>query len=1519
MDRTSLPILLAACFLSISFFKVSAQSAPVENVTSGASFTKIDEAISAASDGDILLLSALTFNESLTISKPITILGDENGGTVIDIRNTPSWGILLSASSITLKNITVLSDQSHQGYGIHSDPGYSNITLREVRVLNNATSGIDLNGLEGPGVNLVEGCEVLGSASGFGLALSSCQNTLVRNFTSSSNGFGDIGVLESAYTDKRTETLTFEGELNLGGPQGDGRGGIVIQSDTTVIDPGVGFNFDIDMQAGLYHQLTGTTTYDGDPLGYVLCSPEVVADLSNALSESLGIDDLLGKNLLSGELEVWPGMSLQVAIDAADSEDVIRVAQPGVYDTELVTISKAITILGPNQGLEADNPTRETEAIFEGGVEVTASNVTMDGIRILASAGKPFGLSVASGVENLLVKNTVIRGWFEEDGSPTPIGLVNEGQAELIDCSLRNWPVAGVLQGGELELTRPIITDNQEGLRIDAANGTQDILKVTDGILRNAGADAFVVLAADATDSLVISGGTANLHRYAFRFDGDCSLDITGGTYTESEEQVSGLDTPRRIDLCEENSFTNPAIFIDACDDPTAVNYEECASVNSDNCLYGGCTDPVACNYSETAGSDDGSCEFSSCSGCLNLLACNYNASATIENGDCEFDSCRGCTNEDALNYEPTALYDDGSCLITGCTNPAADNYDPNANFNNGVCFFYGCTDFEACNYDPEANFNLGTCDYTSCAGCVNPRACNYDETATLDAGDCEFLSCRGCTNPDAVNYDANVTIDDGSCRVLGCMDQTAINYNPDATYNDGTCIYGGCTDSSACNYDPNASNDDGSCEFTSCAGCAIEGFCNYDSEALIHDGSLCDYLSCCGDPAATNYDASILPSLTFGCTYGQSAGMAFLSECTLPFACNYEADVDCEFDSCAGCTDATACNYDPSATLSTSTCVYPNDIYDSDNVDCDGNCLNDANENGTCDEEETLGCTASDACNYNGLATLDDGSCEYTSCAGCTDSLACNYDSAADINDNSCDYAACSGCMDTDACNYDASASIDDDCIFPIDIYGTSAVDCNGDCLEDVDGDEVCDADEILGCTNASACNYSAEATQSDGSCDLTSCAGCMDATACNYDDTATRPEDNCDYISCAGCIDPAACNYNASATISTVCDFPEETYLDCDGECNSDIDGDGICDELEIEGCNDIGACNYSEAATDNDGTCDYTTCAGCTNPGACNHNAFATINDGSCNYSSCHGCTDPEACNYISGATTDDGSCIYVLDLYNVTNLDCGGVCINDSDGDGICDEDELSACTDSLACNYVPSADTDDGSCEFSSCSGCTEPTACNYNDGATIDDGSCTTAVSLYGKDYLNCIGECLNDLDGDGICDEEETGCTDTSACNFDSNAVEDDGSCTYPEEAYLDCAGNCLNDADGDGICDELEISGCEDEAACNFNPNVTEDDGSCVYANTACAYCNPDGSVNNNDDDGDGICNGDDACAGDFNNDGVRTASDVLVVLAAYGCTEECGEPDLDGDGVVTAADVLAMLSYFGTFCPS
>jgi hypothetical protein len=123
-----------------------------------------------------------------------------------------------------------------------------------------------------------------------------------------------------------------------------------------------------------------------------------------------------------------------------------------------------------------------------------------------------------------------------------------------------------------------------------------------------------------------------------------------------------------------------------------------------------------------------------------------------------------------------------------------------------------------------------------------------------------------------------------------------------------------------------------------------------------------------------------------------------------------------------------------------------------------------------------------------------------------------------------------------------------------------------------------------------------------------------------------------------------------------------------------------------------------------------------------------------------------------------------------------------------------------CTDAAACNFNPLATEDDNSCEYTTCLGCTDMEASNYDPSATVDDGSCTF------------------------------TGCTDMTACNYNAAATESDNSCLFADEGY-DCSGNCLADLDGDGVCDADEILGCSDLLACNYNSEATEDDGSCDF----------------------------------------------------------------------------------------
>ena len=501
------------------------------------------------------------------------------------------------------------------------------------------------------------------------------------------------------------------------------------------------------------------------------------------------------------------------------------------------------------------------------------------------------------------------------------------------------------------------------------------------------------------------------------------------------------------------------------------------------------------------------------------------------------------------------------------------------------------------------------------------------------------------------------------------------------------------------------------------------------------------------------------------------------------------------------GCTDSAACNFDAAASADDGSCTYP----ESTNVDCDGQCLNDADSDGICDEDEIPGCTDTEACNFDASATDDNGSCllitdpcdscdgnggiadgdaddngicDVDQIDGCTEEGACNYNVAANADDGSCEYTSCAGCTDPLACNTTDGATIDDgSCTYPAEDY----LDCDGNCLNDSDSDGVCDELEVEGCTDANACNYSASATDDDGSCDYPN--GYPNNTL-DCDGNCVNDADSdgvCDEDESAGCTDPAACNSgDFTDTDNSLCEYPVDIYgvdnVDCDGECLNDTDSDGVCDEDEVLGCTDAASCSFDADATDDDGSCqypidiyglDYVDCEG-----ECLNDADG---DGVCDEEESAGCTDPAACNTGDFTDTDNSLCDYPIDLYGVDNVDCDGECLNDADSDGVCDEDEILGCTDPGANNYDPAATDDDGNC-----TGCTNPIADNYYEGADTDDGTCIIS------------------------------GCTDVEACNFFDAANNEDGSCEYPIDLYgldyVDCDANCLNDIDTDGTCNEDE-----------------------------------------------------------------------------------------------------------------
>lgn len=238
-------------------------------------------------------------------------------------------------------------------------------------------------------------------------------------------------------------------------------------------------------------------------------------------------------------------------------------------------------------------------------------------------------------------------------------------------------------------------------------------------------------------------------------------------------------------------------------------------------------------------------------------------------------------------------------------------------------------------------------------------------------------------------------------------------------------------------------------------------------------------------------------------------------------------------------------------------------------------------------------------------------------------------------------------------------------------------------------------------------------------------------------------------------GCTDATACNFNVNA----ICDDGTCVYASgcdfCSGETDGsgsvvdfDQDDDGICDD--VDDCDTIAgmvgdSCDDGSACTENDVITSDCNCVG--TPVNCD--------DGNpCTTDSC----DPETgcVNAYNNNSCNDGNAC----TFNDTCVDgvCAGTPITCDDGDPC----TIDTCDPAVGCIYTPKPDSDgDGICDDEEIPGCTDLSACNYNELATDDNGSCQ---------YLDACGVC----GGTGTV----SGCTNENACNYDPAADCDDGSC---------------------------------------------------------------------------------------------------------------------------------------------
>jgi len=242
-----------------------------------------------------------------------------------------------------------------------------------------------------------------------------------------------------------------------------------------------------------------------------------------------------------------------------------------------------------------------------------------------------------------------------------------------------------------------------------------------------------------------------------------------------------------------------------------------------------------------------------------------------------------------------------------------------------------------------------------------------------------------------------------------------------------------------------------------------------------------------------------------------------------------------------------------------------------------------------------------------------------------------------------------------------------------------------------------------VLGCTDSTAENYNANATEDDGSCTFPMVKEVEDnasmAVTRLYDSVINEDEDTfCSYMAWANgtrrteaeidyCIEDFIIDrveapygerwmleYNirgaehesfienvsyspelvqiVEITVSELMCFRDSTddSWECEDWFEIEIYVGNMSDGTwlilysyppPIPGCTDPTAKNYDPNATEDDDMCTFV--PGCMNPTAVNYNANATEDDGSCIF--VPGCMNPTAVNYNANATVNDGSCIFL----------------------------------------------------------------------------------------------------------------------------------------------------------------------------------------------------------------------------------------------------------------------------------
>ena len=216
--------------------------------------------------------------------------------------------------------------------------------------------------------------------------------------------------------------------------------------------------------------------------------------------------------------------------------------------------------------------------------------------------------------------------------------------------------------------------------------------------------------------------------------------------------------------------------------------------------------------------------------------------------------------------------------------------------------------------------------------------------------------------------------------------------------------------------------------------------------------------------------------------------------------------------------------------------------------------------------------------------------------------------------------------------------------------------------------------------------------------------------------------------------------------------------------------------------------------------------------------------------------YGCLDTLAFNYVDTANTADDCYYYpgcISPAYLEYHIDTANAYYTDINIQDSCQTLTIFGCTDSTAYNYDSTANVDNGGC-VAYIYGCMDPTMFNYNPLATAPD---TCIPYIYGCTDPTMFNYNANANTDNGSCIEFIYGCTDSTMFNYNPLANADNNSCIPFIYGCTDPSMLNYNpQANTEDFSCIAYVYGCMDSLALNYDSLANTDNGSCVDIVVGC-----------------------------------------------------------------------------------